>query len=69
MGTCTDYPRCWGVGTLLVRVEVLGNEASENRNGRLSVKIEEIVGLKVGFSNGVNCFGQRSIQPGSVHDP
>ena len=27
--------KCWGVGTLLVRVEVLGNEASENRNGIL----------------------------------
>lgn len=32
--TCTGHPRCWGVGTLLVRVDVLGNEASENRNGK-----------------------------------
>lgn len=32
-----------GVGTLLVRVEVLGNEASENRNGRLAYELEEMV--------------------------
>ena len=25
--------KCWGVGTLLIRVLVLGNEANENRNG------------------------------------
>ena len=27
--TCIDYPRCWGVGTLLIRVDILGNEVSE----------------------------------------
>ena len=30
---CTDYPRCWGVGSLLIRGYVLGNEAYENRKG------------------------------------
>ena len=42
--TCTDYSRCWEVGTLLVRVAVLGNEAAENRNVRHFIKSEEIVG-------------------------
>ena len=28
--------KCWGVGTLLIRVSVLGNEADENRNDVLS---------------------------------
>lgn len=43
---CTDYPRCWGVGLLLIRSCVLGNEAHENRNDRLLLKvIKEIVDL------------------------
>lgn len=33
---CIDYPRCWGVGTLLTRVMILGNEVIENRKDRLS---------------------------------
>lgn len=39
--TCIDYPRCWGVGTLLIRVDVLGNEASENRNGGIATAIKK----------------------------
>nr|DAD57988.1 MAG TPA: hypothetical protein [Caudoviricetes sp.] len=36
--TCRDYPLCLpggGVGLLLIRSWVLGNEAHENRNGVL----------------------------------
>lgn len=43
--TCTGHPRCWGVGTLLIRVRVLGNEALENRNGRHKFTCEEMVEL------------------------
>ena len=42
--TCTDYSRCWEVGTLLARVAVIGNEAAENRNVRHFIKSEKIVG-------------------------
>ena len=40
--TCIDYPLSLlgrGVGLLLTRSDVIGNEASENRKGFLSYKI------------------------------
>lgn len=43
MGTCNDYPRCWGVGILLTRIAIVGNELAENRNSRLCFNKEEIV--------------------------
>ena len=33
INTCIDYPLNRGVGTLFVRVVILGNEFTENRNG------------------------------------
>ena len=41
--TCIDYPLCRGVGLLLIRSNVLGNEAFENRNGTRNNNCEEIV--------------------------
>ncbi len=46
MGTCIDYPRGWGVGTLLIRVSILGNEVLENRNER-NRNVEEIVRMLI----------------------
>lgn len=40
---CNDYPRCWGVGLLLVRSGISRNELPANRNDGPFIKTEEIV--------------------------
>lgn len=55
---CIDYSRCWEVGLLLIRSDILGNEVSENRKDRLSIKTEEIVNYK--YYNGFSTWRHRT---------